>query len=171
MIDRHRMQYLSAYVTAPQTVIATFSHKLGSNENYVQAGGLIQAVSELQCLLVSATFVLRTLQWSGNQQLFRNLLLSFCICPWIHSWCAVTWWLSFVSRGCKRCCFHGCLLCVTAPFVELSIFLSASEDLCWDKCQYTGHPCPAWVHVISSHGSWVGQKISNPAGGFRSHTC
>lgn len=32
MIERPRMQYLSADVTAVQTLIATFSHKLGSNE-------------------------------------------------------------------------------------------------------------------------------------------
>lgn len=47
---------------ALQTLIATFTHKLDSNENYVEAGGLIQAVSKLAFLLASVIFVLRTLQ-------------------------------------------------------------------------------------------------------------
>lgn len=55
------MPYLSVDVTPVQNLIAIFSLKLGYNENSIQAAtnsGFQQAL----ILLVSATFVLRTMQ-------------------------------------------------------------------------------------------------------------
>lgn len=101
--------HLNVDHTKVLTIIAIFNHTLDYNENDTQTFGLIQDFSQLLLLLMSATFVLRTMQPSDNQPLFRSLLLSFCICPYRCSW--VMWLFAIVSLGCDWCCFNGCLLC------------------------------------------------------------
>lgn len=101
--------HLNVDLTKVLTIIAIFNHTLDYNENDTQTFGLIQDFSQLLFLLVSATFVLRTMQPSDNQQLFRSLLLIFCICSYMCSW--VMWLFAIVALGCDWCCFHGCLLC------------------------------------------------------------
>lgn len=72
----------------------------------------------------------------------RSLLWSFCICPWTFT--------DVQSRGCKRCCFHG------SSWASSSLpedFVLGLVSICWSP--------------LSCLGYW--QKISNPAGGFRSY--